>query len=78
MVKGHKRKVDNYEEEDLIQEEIPAHAKLDSDDESREINIARIGVWRNKEAPCLSDSEYSQHEYEYVVGPSQDKVRVVR
>ena len=73
VVKGHKRKIDDYEYEDQVDAELEKHVKLDSDDEHREINIQRIGIRRRAADQAGQDEEYdeaddSQHDYEIVLG----------
>ena len=59
VVKGHKRKYDDYAEEDLIDDEIHKHIAIDTDDEkeAKRIKISKIGIKRVK--PGENDEGYT-------------------
>ena len=71
MVKGHKRKFDDYQAEDDLDEELHRHVKCDSEDESREIVISQVAIRRGAHGAGAEETDScceSQHNYEFTVG----------
>ena len=71
LVKGHKRKFDDYQAEDDLDEELRRHVKCDSEDESREIVISQVAITRGAHGVGAEETDSccdSQHNYEFYVG----------
>ena len=85
-MKGNRLLLDDREHNDRIDEERRQHAHIDSDDETREFNIARVNVRRVGGAVLSGsshhfsddDSQLTEHEYEFIMGKNKEKVKVVR
>ena len=77
VVKGHRRKFDDDEADDVIDAELNRHIGVDPEDETklRKIKIDTIGISRHvgesKGYGGEDQSDYSQHDYEFVMGNSK-------